>query len=48
MDDRIYAGLAIAITLAMGADAVLNGGEGMLYLARKLMNLVGAMTFWRN
>lgn len=47
MDDRIYAGLAIAITLAAFTDLLLTGGAGLLFLAGKLMDLVETLTFWR-
>jgi hypothetical protein len=47
LDDRIYAGLAIAIALAVIADLLLTGGAGLLFLAGKLMDLVETLTFWR-
>lgn len=48
LDDRIYAGLAIVITLAAFADLLLTGGAGLLFLAQKLMDLVESLTFWRS
>ncbi len=47
MTDRIalYLGLVLAGLIAV--DLVLNGGEILLFLARKFINLMDWVEFWR-
>lgn len=47
MTNRIAFGLAAVLLAAGIADATLNSGEGLLFLARKLLDLVEYLAFWR-
>ena len=39
--------VAAAIVAAVAADGVLNGWQGSLFLARKFLDLLSLVTFWR-
>jgi len=47
MKDRTYLVVAGVILLAIIADAMLDHGQILLYLARDLMRLVEYLAFWR-
>ncbi len=47
MTDRIAFVLAGLIALAVVADLALTGGEVLLYLARKMVDLIALVSFWR-
>ena len=47
MTDRIAFVLAGALALAMLADLALNGGSALLFLARKMVDLIALVSFWR-
>lgn len=39
--------LGLAIVAALVGDAMLNGGEGALLIARRFLDLIHAVQFWR-
>jgi len=39
--------LAGAVALAILADLTLNGGSALLFLARKMIDLIALVSFWR-
>lgn len=47
MTDRIALVLAGALALAVLADLTLNGGSALLFLARKLVDLIDLVAIWR-
>ncbi|MFP7570463.1 hypothetical protein [Marivita sp. S2033] len=47
MTNSIAIGLGILILAGIGADLVLTGGEGLLFLARKGLDLLEWIAFWR-
>ena len=47
MTDRIAFILAGAIALAILADLTLNGGSALLFLARKSLDFIEFLAFWR-
>jgi hypothetical protein len=47
LNDRIAFVLAGAFALAMLADLALNGGSALLFLARKMVDLIALVSFWR-
>ncbi|KFI26530.1 hypothetical protein [Paenirhodobacter enshiensis] len=47
MTNRIALGLAAVIVLGAAADAVFDGGEGLLFLAQKTFDLINWVAFWR-
>ncbi len=47
MSNRIYFVLAGVVALAILADLTLNGGSALLFLARKLIDLIALVSFWR-
>ena len=47
MTDRMYLVVAGLIVAAIVADAALNGGAALLFLVRKLIDLVEYLAFWR-
>jgi hypothetical protein len=47
LTDRIAFVLAGVIALAALADLSLNGGSALLFLARKGLDLVALVSFWR-
>lgn len=47
MTDRIALGLGIVIIAAIAADLFANGGEVLLFLARKGFDFVEYLSFWR-
>ncbi len=47
MTDRIALGLALLLAALIGADLMLNGGESLLFLARKFLDLMEWVEFWR-
>ncbi|WP_090056381.1 glyceraldehyde-3-phosphate dehydrogenase [Celeribacter neptunius] len=47
MTDKIAVGLAIVIAIALGLDFGMTGGEGTLFLARKILRLIHWVAFWR-
>lgn len=47
MDTRAAIYLALFLIAAMAGDIVLNGGQGLLFLARKFIDLMDWVEFWR-
>lgn len=47
MTNRIAIVLALLIGAALAADLGLNGGQGSLFLARRLAGLIEWAAFWR-
>lgn len=47
MTNTIALGLGILILIALGLDFGLNHGEASLFLARKLLDLIRLIAFWR-
>ena len=47
MTDRIALALAILLAALIGADLMLNGGNVLLFLARKFLDLMEWVEFWR-
>ena len=47
MTDRIAFLLAGVVALAILADLSFNGGSALLFLARKLIDLIALVSFWR-
>lgn len=47
MTDRIAFVLAGAVALAVVADLSLNGGSALLFVARKGLDLIDLVAFWR-
>lgn len=47
MSNRISFVLAGVVALAVLADLTLNGGSALLFLARKLIDLIALVSFWR-
>lgn len=47
MTDRISFVIAGVLALAILADLTLNGGSVLLFLGRKLIDLVALVSFWR-
>jgi hypothetical protein len=45
--DRVALGLALVIFAAIGADLVFNQGIALLFLLRKLEDLIIYVSFWR-
>lgn len=46
MTNTIALWLGIVIVAAIIADAVLNGGSALLFLARKFLDLIEWVDFW--
>jgi len=42
-----YRILALLLLLAIGYDAIANDGETLVFLARKFVDLIDWMIFWR-
>jgi hypothetical protein len=47
MTNSIAIGLGILILGGIGIDAFLTGGEGFFFVARKGIDLIEWMAFWR-
>lgn len=47
MTNQIAIGLGLLIIAGFGLDAVLYEGEGLLFLIRKLAELIEWLAFWR-
>lgn len=47
MTNRIAFVLAGVLALAILADLALNGGSALLFLARKMLDLIALVAFWR-
>ncbi|MCF8512232.1 MAG: hypothetical protein K9G43_12340 [Rhodobacteraceae bacterium] len=47
MTDRIALVLTGVLALAVVADLSLNGGSALLFLARKLVDLIELVAIWR-
>ena len=47
MTDRIALWRGLVILAAILADLALNGGSALLFLARKFLDLVEWVAFWR-
>jgi len=47
LTDRIAFVLAGVIALAALTDMILNGGSILLFLARKMVDLIALVSFWR-
>lgn len=47
MDNRVAFGLAALIVLLALVDGLTNGGGVLLFLGRKLVDLVDYVAFWR-
>lgn len=47
MTNRIALALGAMILLALGYDLLLNDMAGSLFLARKMLDLIDYLAFWR-
>jgi len=47
MTNSIAIGLGLLILGGIGVDAFLTGGEGLLFLARRGLDLIEWIAFWR-
>ncbi|WP_431299761.1 hypothetical protein [Tabrizicola sp. BL-A-41-H6] len=47
MTNTIALYLGAALTLAIGADILINDGVGLMFLVRKFLDLVEWVVFWR-
>ncbi|HSF65580.1 MAG TPA: hypothetical protein VLA78_14410 [Paracoccaceae bacterium] len=47
MTDRIALGLGLGLLALIAGDLVLNGGAGLMFLLRRLFELVEYLSFWR-
>ncbi|MEZ5685044.1 MAG: hypothetical protein R3D78_03735 [Paracoccaceae bacterium] len=47
MNTQISIGLAALIFLALGVDAMAFDGQGSLFLAGKMVDLIQYVAFWR-
>jgi predicted ATPase len=47
LTDRIAFVIAGLVGLAALADYALNNGEAMLFLARRMIDLISYLSFWR-
>ncbi len=48
LDDRIYFSIALVIAVAILGDLVLNSADASVFLVRKMLDLVQALSFWRH
>jgi hypothetical protein len=48
LDDLVYWAIAGVIAAAVAADLAFNGGGATVFVARKIMDLVLYLTFWRH
>lgn len=47
MTNQIAISLGILLVLAIGADVMLNDTAGIVFVARKLADLIEYLAFWR-
>lgn len=47
MTNKIALSLAVVLLAAIGLDLALNDGRGVLFLARRFLDLVEWVAFWR-
>lgn len=47
MSDRLGIWLSIGAVAIVAVDLIVTGGEGTLFLARKLDAQIAALAFWR-
>ena len=47
MTNQIAIGLGLLIVAGLGLDAVLYDGENLLFLMRKMAELIEWLAFWR-
>ncbi|WP_167767014.1 hypothetical protein [Jannaschia formosa] len=47
MTNRIALGLALLIAALVLADVLLNDGEALFFLARRMLRLIELVAFWR-
>jgi len=47
MTDRIALAMGLVIVALIGLDLVANGGDAMMFLALKIIDLVEFLSFWR-
>ena len=47
MTDRLALGLGIFLVLAIGVDLLLFGTEHLIFLGKKLAELIEWIAFWR-
>jgi len=47
MTDRIALGLGLVVLALIAGDLMLNGGAAMLFLLRRMFDLVEYLSFWR-
>lgn len=47
MTDRIAVALGLIVAAALAADFGLNGGQGSLFMARRLAGAIEWAAFWR-
>ena len=47
MTNQIAIGLGLLIVAGLGLDALLYGSDGILFLFRKLAELIEWLAFWR-
>lgn len=47
MDNRIALSLAVVIVALILLDVAVNGSDGLLFLLRKLVDMIDYVAFWR-
>jgi len=47
MTNTLAVGLGLLVIGGLAADQALNGGETFVFLAKKLMDLIEYLAFWR-
>lgn len=47
MTNRIFLGLLVLVVLALILDFAVTGGASLLFLARRFVDLVDWIAFWR-
>ncbi|MEM7243610.1 MAG: hypothetical protein AAF429_15645 [Pseudomonadota bacterium] len=47
MTHNTYRILALLLVLAIVYDAIVNGGENLVFLGRKFVELIDWLIFWR-
>jgi hypothetical protein len=47
LTNRIFLGLLLLAVIALFLDLALTGGAGLLFMARRFVDLVDWVAFWR-
>ena len=47
MDTPIAISLAVVLLTALGIDALVYGGEHLIFLTKKFVDLIDWLAFWR-